>query len=141
MQQLKDMLEHDDVRGVVRSFTGEVIEFHHPGVKDLFNLIATQPHVLEGAYVADRVIGRGAALLLVYGHVRRVFAKLISEPALKVLQEAKILGDYDKVVSNIINREGTDVCPVEKLTTNINDPIVAFDRINDFLINKINIEI
>ncbi len=136
MQQLKNMLARDDVRGVIRSSSGEIIEFHNPGVKDLFNLVETRPHVLEGAFVADRVIGRGAALLLVLGRVGRVYAELISVQALRVLQEAKIVVDYDKVVANIINRDGSDICPVEKLTMNVNNPNVAFERIKDFLNNK-----
>ena len=138
MKQLKELLDKDNVRGVVRTIDCEVIEFHNPGVKDLFNLIATRPNVLEGAYVADRVIGRGAALLLVLGRVERVYASLISSEAIQVLNEAEIKIDYDKVVTNILNRGGTDICPVEKLTMNITQPDVAFRKIKKFLtINNI----
>lgn len=133
MQRLKEILNRDDVRGVVRSLTGELIEFHNPGVKDLFNLVATRQQVLEGAYVADRVIGRGAALLLVLGKVKCVFAQLISSQAVQVLQDAKIMVEYDKMVPNIINRDGTDICPVEKLTMAISQPDLAFDKIKEFL--------
>ncbi|MBP5687660.1 MAG: DUF1893 domain-containing protein [Muribaculaceae bacterium] len=134
------MLNRDDVRGVVRSLTGEIIEFHNSGVKDLFNLVATRPQVLEGGLVADRVIGRGAALLLLLGHVERVYAQLISSQAVQVLQDAGIRVDYDKMVPNIINRDGTDICPVEKLTMNIIQPELAFEKIREFLINNKIIE-
>ncbi|MBR5638592.1 MAG: DUF1893 domain-containing protein [Muribaculaceae bacterium] len=138
MQQLKEILNRDDVRGVVRSLTGEVIEFHNPGVKDLFNLVATRRQVLEGAYVADRVIGRGAALLLVLSHVERVYAQLISSHAVQVLQDAEIMVDYDKMVQCIMNRDGTDMCPVEKLTMTVTQPDLAFEKIEEFLTtNKI----
>ena len=134
MQQLKEMLAYDDVRGVVCSLTGEVIEFHNPGVKDLFNLVATRQQVLEGASVADRVIGRGAALLLVLGRIERVFAQLISSQAVQVFQDADIRVDYETIVPNIINRDGTDICPVEKLTMSISQPELAFEKIREFLI-------
>lgn len=138
MKQLKELLDKDNVRGVVRTTDCEVIEFHNPGVKDLFNLIATKPNVLEGAYVADRVIGRGAALLLVLGRVERVYARLISSQAIQVFNEADIRIDYDKVVANILNKDGTDICPVEKLTMNITQPDLAFRIIKEFLtINNI----
>lgn len=138
MHQFKEMLACDNVKGVVRTSTGEVIVFHNPGVKDLFNLVATHPHVLEKAYVADRVIGRGAALLLVLGKVERVFAQLISQKAFQVLQDAEIRVDFDEMVPNIINRDGTDICPVEKLTMNVNQPDVALEIIRVFLTsNKI----
>ena len=140
MQHLKEMLIRDDVRGVVRATTGEVIEFRNPGVKDLYNLVATRPHVLEGACVADRVIGRGAALLLALGRVERVFAKVISSQALDALNDAEIRVDYETIVPNIINRDGTGICPVEKLTMNISQPSVAFEKIKEFLINNNIIE-
>lgn len=136
MEKLKDLLACNSVRGVVRTSRDDIVEFHNPGVKDLFLLLETRPKSLEGACVADRVIGRGAALLLVLGRVKKVYAKLISEPAIQVLQDAGIEFDYDQSVPNIINRDGTDICPVEKLTTGINDSEVAFEKIKEFLINN-----
>ena len=69
MEHLKNILNSPDVRGVLRSTTGEIMVFHNPGVKDLFNLIAEKPQLLNDADAADRVIGRGAALLMVLGKV------------------------------------------------------------------------
>jgi len=136
MEHLKNMLNNPGVRGVLRTTTGEIVVFHNQGVKDLFNLVSTQRNMLEGAYVADRVIGRGAALLLVIGHVNQVFAQLISEQAVKVLQAAEIKTDFANMVPNIINREGSDICPVEKLTMNVTDPEVALEKIREFLNNQ-----
>ncbi len=138
MKQLRALLGNNGIRGVVRTADCEVIEFHNPGVKDLFILVNTRPQVLEGAYVADRVIGRGAALLLVMGHVSQVFAQLISEQAVKVLRASEINVEYESIVPNIINRDGTDICPVEKLTMDVTDSKVAFEKIKEFLTtNKI----
>lgn len=140
MEHLKAMLDNPEVRGVVCSTGGEIVEFHSPGVKDLYCLVATRRHLLDSACVADRVIGRGAALLLAMGHVSQVFAQLISEQAVQVLQAAEIAVDYDTMVPNIINRDGTDICPVEKLTMKVTDPEVAFEKIREFLINNNIIE-
>ena len=136
MERLKQILSRDDVRGVLLTRDGEVVEFNNPGVKDLFELVASRPHELAGALVADRVIGRGAALLLALGKVREVYAQVISSPAVKVLEDASITVDYGTMVPNIINRDGTDMCPVEKLTMNISDPEEAFGKIKEFLISK-----
>ena len=140
MDKLKEMLSCDDVRGVVRTLAGEIIKFHNPGVKDLFELVETRSEALEGASVADRVIGRGAALLLALGHVGRVYAQIISEPAVLVLQDYDIEVEYDKRVPNIINRNGTDICPVENLTMAMTQPEKAFTVIKEFLINNNIIE-
>ena len=130
------MLSRDDVRGVLLTRDGEVVEFNNPGVKDLYGLVSARPHALDGACVADRVIGRGAALLLALGKVREVYAQVISSPAVKVLEDARITVDFGTMVPYIINRDGTDICPVEKLTMNISDPEEAYGKIKEFLINK-----
>ena len=133
MTELKRMLERDDVRGVVRSVDGILRIFHRQGVIDLFELLTNEPQLLEGACVADRVIGRGAALLMVKGGVREVFAYVMSEPALEVLRRAGIPTTYASLQPNIINRTGTDICPIEKLTAATTDPEEAYRLIGNFL--------
>ena len=104
MEYLKSLLQREEVRGVVRSADGEIREFHRQGVIDLFTLLTEEPQMLKDAQIADRVIGRGAALLMVKGRVREVFAYVISEPALDVLLQAGIPATYAILQPHIINR-------------------------------------
>ena len=133
MTELKEMLRREDVRGVVRSADGRLREFRRQGVIDLFQLLSDEPAFLQGASMADRVVGRGAALLMVKGGVKEVFAFVLSQPALDVLRQAGITISYDTLQPNIINRTGTDICPVEKLTADTTDPDEAFRLIGNFL--------
>lgn len=133
MTELKEMLKREDVRGVVRSADGKLKEFCRQGVADLFQLLTSEPAFLQGATMADRVVGRGAALLMVKGGVKEVFTFVLSQPALDVLRQAGITVTYDTLQPNIINRTGTDICPVEKLTADTADPDEAFRRIGEFL--------
>lgn len=133
MEELKKHLEREDVRGVVRAANGEIREFHRQGVIDLFTLLTKEPQMLLGAQIADRVIGRGAALLMVKGRVQDVFANVISKQALDILQQAGIPTTYSTLQPHIINRTGTDICPVEKLTASTDDPDEAYELIKEFL--------
>ena len=133
MTELKEMLRREDVRGVVRSASGRLREFRRQGVIDLFQLLSDEPAFLQGASMADRVVGRGAALLMVKGGVKEVFAFVLSQPALDVLRQAGITISYDTLQPNIINRTGTDICPVEKLTADTTNPDEAFRLIGNFL--------
>jgi hypothetical protein len=133
MEELKKHLEREDVRGVVRAANGEIREFHRQGVIDLFTLLTKEPQMLLGAQIADRVIGRGAALLMVKGRVQEVFAYVISKQALDILQQAGIPTTYATLQPYIINRAGTDICPVEKLTASTDDPDEAYELIKEFL--------
>ena len=128
-----NVLVDEGCRGVVRSVQGELRTFSRRGVADLFSLVADEPDFLRGASVADRVIGRGAALLLGKGGAREVYAQVISSGALEVLRSVGIETSFDKEVPNIINRTGTDICPVEKLTASTSSPDEAYERIKQFL--------
>lgn len=133
MNSLIKMLAADSCRGVARSQDGQLIRFTRRGVADLFSLVTEDPSFLDGASVADRVIGRGAALLLVLGRVAHVYARVISTGALGVLRDAGVDVSYGTLVPHIINRAGTGVCPVEQLTAGTDSPEEAYALIKQFI--------
>ena len=121
------------IHGLARSADGQMREFHRKGVVDLYDLITDEPSFLTGGQLADRIIGRGAALLAVKGGVASVHADLISEPALQVLTDAQVPLTYDRLVPHIINWTGDGMCLVEALTLDINDLDEAHRLIGVFL--------
>lgn len=114
MQKLIETLEREGCSVVIRS-QGQERCFWQRGVADLFDLLQGYPEVLHGAMLADKVVGKGAAALMVLGKVNEVYARTISQPALALLQQAGIQVSFGQCVEHIINRAGTDWCPVEKL--------------------------
>ena len=69
---------------------GTMRSFHQRGVSDLWRLLHEEPELLRGAFIADKVVGKGAAALMAAGGVRGVFARTVSRPALDLLSEAGI---------------------------------------------------
>ena len=136
MNRLRQYLDDEAVRGVVRSAGGEIRVFRRRGVIDLFELSETAPAFLRGASVADKVVGRGAALLFVRGGVARLYARVISGGALSVLRRGGIEVEYATEVPNIINRAGTGICPVEQLTASTDSPDEAYLLIKEFIENQ-----
>ena len=102
---------------------------HERGIKPILDLLRGDPAVLCGASVADRVIGKAAALLMVYGQVAEVYTAVISEHAAAVFEAAGVPFCFDEQVPFIINRDGTGMCPMEQrcLTEQIDDPQRAFE--------------
>lgn len=94
-------------RGVTRTFTQR-------GVADLYDLLQTDADFLKGASVADKVVGKGAAALMIQGGVREVYADLISESAHALFVNAGVEISYGQLVHHIVNRDKTDWCPLEK---------------------------
>ena len=99
------------------------------GVKPLMHLLKEKKGFLKGASVADKVIGKAAALLMALGEIKEVHTLIISEPAIKVFEKYNIPCFYDKKVTRIVNRAGDGLCPMETLCLDVENPQEAFDRI------------
>lgn len=94
---------------------GEFTVCHERGVRDLFRLLKESPSTLAGAFVADKVVGKGAAALMVAGGVTEVYTDVISRPALGLFETVGVKVAWGECVPNIINRAGDGICPVEAL--------------------------
>ncbi|WP_289752653.1 DUF1893 domain-containing protein [uncultured Duncaniella sp.] len=110
---------------------------HGRGVSDLYRIYTTQPWLLSGAFVADRVIGKGAAALMIAGDVAGVYTDLISVQALELFRSVGIEPEFARSVPNIINRTGDGICPVETLCRDCVTASACIPLIADF-IEKIN---
>ena len=79
----------------------------------------------SGYVSADKVVGKGAALLYALLGIKEIYALVISESALSVLQNNGIICTYDTLVPHIINRRGDGICPIEGATMDIENPVDA----------------
>jgi len=132
MKQLIDILHGEGLTLVVRSENGELHRYTNRGVKDLLTLVTEAPAVLHGALIADKAVGKAAAACMVMGGVQQVHADVMSEPALALLQAHGVKAEYGQLVDHIINRAGTDWCPMEKLSREVDDPRAIIEKIKAF---------
>ena len=86
------------------------------GVRPLLELERQDWHAFSAA---DKVIGKATAFLYVHLGVRAVYAPVISEAALNVLQQSGIEVSYDLAVPAIFNRTRTGYCPMETAVKDI----------------------
>jgi len=84
------------------------------GVKPLLD--ALDSNVLPGSSVSSRVVGRAAAMIAAQGEVTAIHTPLISNEAIEVLTEARILYCATKIVPAIMNHDNTRLCPIEAAT-------------------------
>ena len=103
------------------------------GVKPLLDFLKNNVD-LEGFSLADKVIGKGVAFLILKAKIKNVYTKIISKPALDLLIKNGIEVYYDSLVENIINRTKTDLCPIEKVVLDVNDVDIAYQKIINKLI-------
>ena len=112
---------------------GTTRTFHERGVKDLHRLLMQEPEILSGASLADKVVGKGAAALMIVGEVAWVYADVISQAAMELFDQSQVEVQYGEIVPNIINRAGTDICPVEKLCRDCKTAAECLPLIDKFI--------
>jgi len=84
---------------------------------------------LAGSLVVDKALGKAAALLVCYIKAKEVYAKIMSVNARKLLTIFKIKYTAEKIIPEIMNKSGTDICPFEKAVLDINDPEEGYNKL------------
>lgn len=103
------------------------------GVADLYDLYQADSAFMKGAAIADKVIGKGAAALMVLGGFKTVYADIISTPALALLCKAGIETTFAQEVPHIINRDKTGWCPLETACMELNTVEEMYPVIQNFI--------
>lgn len=119
MQQLIEILRREKCSLVVKNH-GIVTTYSKPGVRDLEHLLDHEPEVLQGAVIADKVIGKAAAAIVVVGGVKALYAEVMSKKAIPFLDEAGIAYSYGTLVDTIKEEGGR--CQLEKITAPATTP-------------------
>lgn len=96
------------------------------GISFLFGNVQKKIIFKNGA-VADKIVGKAAAYLFVLLGVKSIYAEVVSESAVPVLEKYKIEYKYNILTKYILNRRGDDMCPMEKAVKNATSPKEAFD--------------
>lgn len=107
--------------------------FRERGVKDIYRLLKEEPDSLRGAFVADKVVGKAAASLMILGGIAGLHADVASEPAMALLRKYGVDAECTECVPHIINRSGTDWCPLEKRCFGLSTPQECLASIEEFL--------
>ena len=126
-------LLHEGNYSCVVEKDGEIRAFSRRGVIDLFELYRNDPAFMEGATVADKVVGKGAAAVLALGKVADVWADVLSESACELLHAAGIEVNCDEKVPFIINRTHTGRCPLETVCDVSDNPAELYPVICGFV--------
>lgn len=116
------VLENDCLSLLVVRQGTELYRSYDDGVRPLLELLDWFPGGLEGATVADRVVGACAARVFDYLRVAQVIGLTGSIPAERILHAAAIPFSFRTSVVDILSREGTGPCPFEQLSILHTDP-------------------
>lgn len=132
IQKAKLCLQNSSASCVVVKDTNTV-QSDLPGIMPLLGWLEKSPNTLQNSAVADKVVGKAAALLMVLGNVSAVYAEVISASAEEYLQKNQIPFTYGEKVPHILNRGQTDLCPMEKRCLELDSPSEAYEILKEMV--------
>ncbi|MFW6148772.1 MAG: DUF1893 domain-containing protein [Atribacterota bacterium] len=141
LEKAKNLLK-DKQYSFVALAKGNILKASHKrGVLPLMEMIRDSRDMMQGAVIADKVIGKAAALLAVAYKVKQVYTEILSQQAKKVLDQYSIFYQYERCVDYIQNRSKSGQCPMEKLTKDTNDPKTAYSLILKYYLEVLKIDL
>lgn len=100
MEELINLLHSGGYSCVIAN--GEVHRtFTQRGVADLYDLLTQEPDFLRGASIADKVVGKGAAALMILGGIKELYTDIISSKALELFRQSDVKVDFKQEVSRL----------------------------------------
>ena len=129
LEEAKKILEEQKASCVIAKPTGEILISNDIGIKPLMVELRQDKQAFVGASIADKVIGKAAALLGILGGARAMYGEVMSEAACETLKANGILYEYAMKVAYIENRTKTGKCPMEETVWKINEPLEAFEAL------------
>lgn len=132
MEELINLL-HSGGYSCVIANKGKIRTFTQRGVTDLYDLLTQEPEFLKGALIADKVVGKGAAALMILGGIKELYTDVVSSNAINLFQTSDVKVGFSQEVPFIWNRDHTGWCPVETMCSEQKSAEAILPLIRDFL--------
>jgi len=129
----KEIMEKEELTLVIVKDEECFFKSKERGIKPLYTALMNHKNKLDGASAADKIVGKGAALLYIRAKVENLYAKTISKNSLGVLEEKSIKVEGETVVPYIKNRDLTGMCPIETMAEEDDNIDNLIKRIGIFL--------
>lgn len=127
----KEKLVSDDLAICIIKDGEAIYTSKEKGIYPIYNAYISMKDALAGASIADRVIGKAAAMICKSANIKSLYSVIITDQALELLEG--INREYSKTVPYIKNRDKTDLCPIEKISRTTDDTDVLIEGIEVFL--------
>lgn len=120
MTDIEIAVQNLDGHSICLCKKGKLIISDGRGISPMMKFIAENKE-LNGYSAADIIVGKAAAILFVKAGISCVHGRTMSESGKAYLESHGILCTYGILTEKIINRNGTDICPMEKTVADIYD--------------------
>lgn len=101
------------------------------GIKPVISKINENKEYFKGLIVADKIIGKASAMLLILSGVKEIYCLVLSKAGKDILEKYNIPYHYETLTDYIVNRTGDGMCPMEKTVKDIDDLNDAYIALNN----------
>ena len=110
---------------------GHTVTSDRKGIRTLLDMADT-PEAFRGGRIADKIVGRAAAFLMIRCGFRQVYAETVSDGALALLEAAGSPCTFGIRTPYIQNRAGTGPCPMDTLVAALHQPDEAYEAMKQY---------
>ena len=113
LEIVKEKLQETKASLVVLYANGEWKAYYQNRITDIKEILRQDKMALQGAVIADKVIGKVAGSILAVAGVCEIYADVMSKYAVPVLEKNNIKYEYNNLVEFVENNEKNGMCPME----------------------------
>lgn len=113
LEIVKEKLYSTNASLVVLYANGECKEYYQNRINDMRAILQNDKIALKDAIIADKVIGKVAASILIVAGVKEIYADVMSKYAIPVLEKNNVKYEYRNLVNYVQNNDKTGMCPME----------------------------
>lgn len=129
LEEAVRILKDEKYTCVILESTGKRTVSYERGIKPLMQELRKDRQAFINSVVADKVIGKAAAMMCVLGKAKAVYGDVMSEEAKEVLERYQVVCEYETLVPFIENRTKTGRCPMEMAVLGIEDLEEAYNAV------------
>lgn len=90
---------------------------------------------MRGGIAYDKIVGKAAAFIYVALGVAEVHAEVMSVTGQEVLKKHGIVATAEVITEQIVNRQGTGICPMEQAVSNVSSVEQAVNALRSAIVN------
>jgi hypothetical protein len=124
---VRDVLSTSDASIVVVKNSQIIIKKTGNGIRPIMETIDELDNNMKGCIIGDRILGKASALLCRYANVTAVYSPQGTKTAIALLIIGGVACQVDEMIPYINNRDGTGLCPFEKMLEGITSPEKAYE--------------
>ena len=128
MTDLEIAKNHLNGHSICLCHDGSIVTDDGRGISPMMRFLAEGKELTDYS-AADLIVGKATAMLFVKAGIRAVYGKVMSKSAKKFLKAHGIICEYETLTEQIINRAGTDICPMEKTVSDMENPEEAYQAL------------